>query len=261
MEDNMSFPVWFNDSLIEQNKISKITRKKFADSTDNQLTNQIVYQFNKKGNVVSVEITSFYDLLPVSKTTIAYKNEKDINGYCKIARIIAEGETDDRFLYHEPLDNDSDKPEYLEDESLTDLIFIPNKEDWGIMAISTNYDLHEDDWVVFGTPSEVHKKFHVSNTVETKSVTEVIYSKNKSVKQLLFDNYPFNTKRDLKYTNQQCVGFTDSLFTGEAFLNSVVTTFELNQLNLPVSIISKKYLHNGKQEENLLEQIHYDHYE
>ncbi|MDB0037946.1 hypothetical protein N9F08_01150, partial [bacterium] len=87
-EDNMSFPVWFDDSLILEQKVKSIQRKiynlngKVEDFASLKVEKD--YDFNEKGQITSVSIREFYEGQKVSDVTFKYSGVKDIYGYQRV---------------------------------------------------------------------------------------------------------------------------------------------------------------------------------
>lgn len=241
MEGALSFPVWFEDSIVRINNIETITRQFFSDSVNQNLQKSIKYTFDKEGHVSSILLSNYYDLQEIGSTLIVYKSASNKQGYSKVARRINEGEQNEEYVVHERSEDDPDALIFMEKENLSHLYFIPDSANWGIMSLELEYDISEQDWVVFGTPREVHKRFRLKNTVELEDVIEVLYNEKAQVYQLLFENYPFNTKRDLLFRNQLCVGFVDSTFTNDEFLKGISTDFKLDNKGLPTQILYHKF--------------------
>ena len=95
-ENDVSFPIWFTDSIIKAHKIKKITRKTFK--LDREVQNPLAsingavpremreYFFNQLGAIIQLNVHYYYDDREIGSILFSYTGEKDTYGYSEVKR-------------------------------------------------------------------------------------------------------------------------------------------------------------------------------
>jgi hypothetical protein len=246
-EQQISFPIWFDDDLVREKKVKTITRSIFPlnASTDDRTPKKIVvYQFNERGSLESLRFQKFYENTIVENITFNYLEGKDKMGYADVE--IADSENQeydgDEYLTY-------NKEKYLErflvytdDDSGDYIFFMLNEKNWGALSIDSILKPTPNDLIVLGSPSKPFKKYKVHNTVSETNVVDYEYrGKDEVIKSISFENYPFYYKRYVNYDKKgYCTGFIDSTFTANEYLTRTVSTFQMNKKALPKKLIQTK---------------------
>ena len=250
-EYNMSFPIWFNDSLIRKNNIKKITRSVYMSSKelerDLDSPKEVkTYHFNKDGQITAVEIEHYYENVKVGKLRFEYNGKKDENGFEGVKNMIVNKVNADQSVDHYSLyekEKYGDKYLVYRNETTGDyLFFMLNKENWGPLTVDSILAPMPNDIVVLGNPMKPEKKYQVENMVNEINVVDFGYDKSRNyVKDISFDEYPFHFKRSIQYNKQgQCTGFIDSTFSDDKYITRRKSTFEISADTLPVMLKHEK---------------------
>jgi hypothetical protein len=259
-EKFVSFPIWFDDSLIVQNKISKITRSiYFIDIDDTMemgdLSKDIPrekkeYWFHPNGQMKQLKVTYFYDDEEIGHIAYWYTSMKDKYGFATVLK--SEGNdtleveedvaTEFPFRTHQKAKQTDKYLAYQDDESGDYLFYMLNKKYWGPLSIDSILSPTPKDIVVLGSPYFPTKQYSVENKVNEKNIVQVKYDqKTKAVKTIIRQEYPFDQRRTLSYTKKGvCNGYIDSTFSGELFLTRTLTDIETDKKNKPLRIVHRK---------------------
>lgn len=240
LEDEISFPVWFNDSLIVSNNIKKITRSYHyleEGTDDEEIKYRKTYEYDKKGFLMMLSIEEFYEGTLINSISFVYKSTPDEYGYTEVA--VKKGSIDPNDHYQ--IFKKHYEENYLKytskDESEVKY-YIFEERFWRTIAADSLLHPNEDDEMNFGRPGLINKRFKLKNKVEESEVTRIQYANNGiSPSHMTRENYPFYTKRLFNYgESDKCTGYVDSLFTGDHFLNAIRTSVLYQNGVLPATI-------------------------
>lgn len=244
-EYNLSFPSWFDDSIVKEYKIKTLTRKIYSvsdevDTTDLELREIRTYSFTKKGTLSGFHIAHFYDNQEVGAIDFLIK-DIDEHGY---AKIVTKGskltkEKEDIFSQFKTVSPEKYTAKYLayHDASTGDYIFyVIDKEMFGPLSVDSVLHPTKHDRIVLGEPDRPEKKYRVENTVNENEVIEYLYQDG-FITRISFDEYPFHIDRHIKYDKKGlCTGFVDSTFSDNQFLTVRTARFEMDK-TLPSKLI------------------------
>ncbi|MFT5779614.1 MAG: hypothetical protein ACI837_002573 [Crocinitomicaceae bacterium] len=269
VEDEVSFPLWFDDSLLKKNKIKTITRKIYALNQDTADVNlpriQKTYQFTEDGTLLHYEIIEYYERTKVHHVTFSYTGVKDKHGYAVVKF------DDENHL----LDDDTEYPIYEIEQYASNflvyqnqtngnfLFYMTDEKHWGPLSVDSVLHPTPDDFIVLGTPGRPEKRYQVENRVNENNVKEIVYVKRADdVEEIRFENDPFNYKRTIQYDKKGvCTGFVDSTFSIDHFLMKRNSNFELNANHLPFRVVHVSERLKGARENRQLETFEYTYYE
>lgn len=259
-EKLISFPVWFNDSIVSAQSVKKITRDlHFIDMEDSSdignLSKEVPrerreYFFLPNGQLSEMKVTYFYDDQEIGSMKFVYEGGKDINGYCKVIATDPGVETDEIFeesmdfpySIHQPEKQTDKFLAYRDVETGNYLFFMMNRKYWGPLSVDSILHPTYRDHVVLGNPYYPHKRYRVQNKVNEMDIRKVSYDKKtRLVTTIMRYEYPFEYKRSIQYTPKGvCTGYIDSTFSGSEFLTRVISEMELDKRNNPVKITHRK---------------------
>lgn len=247
-EFNVSFPIWFNDSLIKLHKIEKITRSVFISEkeSDSDIENETntpkevkTYHFNEDGALLSVQIQQFYENVEVGNVWFDYLSPKDENGYAEVERRQIKNQTldeeHDHYSIYEKEEYNTNFLAYINQQSGNYLFYLLKSKNWGVVSVKSILQPTPEDIITFGTPLSPTKRYQVENTVNEFNVIEYTYDKsNQFITEIAYNDYPFKKKRSILYgTSGVCTGFIDSTFTDDIFLKRADSKFEFKH-KLPI---------------------------
>lgn len=259
-EKFVSFPIWFDDSLIVQNKISKITRSIYFIDIDDTLEmgdlrkdiprEKREYWFQPNGQIKQLKVTYFYDDEEIGHIAYWYTSMKDKNGFATLVKSeendsveVEDNEaTEFPFRTHQKIMQTDKYLAYQDNESGDYLFFMLNKKYWGPLSIDSILNPTPKDIVILGSPYFPSKQYRVENKVNEKDIIQIRYDqKSKAVKTIIRQEYPFDQRRTLSYTKKGvCNGYIDSTFSGELFLTRTITDIETDKKNKPLRIVHRK---------------------
>jgi hypothetical protein len=264
-ENEVSFPSWFNDSIIRERKIARIHREYVVPDTDSGevYTRMLkIYDFDKKGILKQLTVQEFYEGVLINESKFAYSSAKDKYGFAEVKRLKSEIHYPDHFrIYAKTYYQNYLR--YTGEDSNEKMFFVPNNKLWKVLAIDTLFSPGEKDVVVFGTPNLPHRAFKIRNKVEESDVVEYTYSNGGQViREMSLDKYPFITKRTFRYEkDNRCGGFVDSLYSGDHFLHALECTISYESIVLPVTIEHKFITTEGAATVREREILKYEYYE
>ena len=285
-ENDVSFPIWFNDSIIRAHHIKKITRKSFPRTTDDegkssQISSTVPreireYYFNSKGNLTQLNVHNYYDDREIGSVLFSYSGIKDFFGFAHVEKNTFISKTAKPFENEESLDPEERELDfrihikrknynkclvYQDMETGDYLFYIPRKKFWGVMSVDSMLAPNPKDNIVLGTPKWPHKKYQVSNKVNEINVKLFSYQKKhkKVLKNWIKKDYPFDHKRDFLYSKSGvCIGYIDSTFSDDVFVNRNISEIQYNKKNEPKRIIHRKENSSNEAEFFSLELFEYE---
>lgn len=243
VDENFSFPDWFNDSLIAKSKIQTITHQWYALPSGEDLSSPLqktrMYTFDETGQLLAVQQKRFYENLEVENITFIYSEGTDELGFAKLKTIdsLHPGESTEYNTYH--------KEEYqkayavYENDHNGDFLFcLLKKRFQGIVSVDSLFSPTPQDIVQYGRPVQPFKRYQVENLVKEKNVQRFGYfKKSAELKYLISDNYPFSNKTQVTVNKKgMCTGFVDSTFSADEYLNRTVSTFSFGENQLPTRL-------------------------
>ncbi len=286
-ENDVSFPTWFNDSIIKAHGIKKITRKSFHRNGDGNeklagISSTVPreireYFFDKNGNLVQLNVHNYYDDREIGSVLFTYSSLKDHYGFAKVQRNVFVSKTATPFMDNdEPLDPEVRELDFRMHEKRKDynkclvyqdmetgdyLFFIPKKKYWGTMSVDSILRPNPRDVVVWGTPKRPTKKYQVSNKVNEKNVRLFTYQKNnrKMISNWIKKDYPFEYKRDFIFGKKgYCTGYIDSTFSEDLYVTRIISEIQYNKKKEPIRVIHRKENPSNETEFFSLETFEYE---
>ncbi len=267
-ENDVSFPIWFNDSIIKAHKIKKITRKSFPRnsfeegklvSISSTVPREIrEYYFNEKGILIQLNVHNYYDDREIGSVLFSYYGIKDSYGFSPVKRNKFVSKTDKPFAENDdPLELDTRELDFrmhekkksynkclvFQDmESGDYLFYVPNRRNWRALSIDSMLVPTPKDNLVWGKPMHPTKKYQVSNKVNEKNIREYNYQKNQKAQLVNWvkKEYPFDLKRDFIYKKGNCVGYIDSTFSEDIYVTRIISEIQYNKKKEPIRIIHRK---------------------
>lgn len=268
-EDNVSFPIWFDDALIQKNRIKTITRKVYG--LNEELANlssqkfEKLYSFDTKGHLLSIQIKEFYEGQKVNDVTFHYSGVKDQYGFQSVTN---DGNGDELgdfggFQMYTMEKTASNFLAYRNDENGNYLFFLPNERHWGSLSVDSILGPTPEDIVIYGTPKVPVKRFNVENRVNESNVRNFTYSqKSDHPTKIEFDKVPFHYKRSIQYDNVgRCRGFVDSTFSMDQYLMRRDTKFIQDKNQLPVKVVHASARLKSDPTNTQIETFEYTYYE
>ena len=269
-ENDVSFPIWFNDSMIKAHGINKITRKSFPKNDfdgdeESSSVSSIVpreireYYFDNKGFISQLNVHNYYDDREIGSVLFSYSGERDGYGFSKVKQNTFVSKTTKPFSENEEsLDPDTRELDFrmhekrktynrclvYQDMETGDFLFnILNKKSFGSLSIDSMLSPTPKDHLVWGEPCRPIKKYQVSNKVNESNVRIISYYKMHPnvINYWVKKDYPFEHKRDFTYTKKGvCVGYIDSTFSDEKYITRIVSEIQYNKNEEPTRIIHRK---------------------
>ncbi len=244
----LSFPLWFNDSVIAANGIKEIKRQIYrqAENEINDLREIRKYYFDPNGIVNELIIEEYYDDRMVGNLTIRYSGKMDEWGYMQ-EKIIEQNGVElakSNFKIYEK-EEYTDKYLVYRDAYTSDyLFFLKEQKFWGVLSVDSILNPSPNDYVVYGPPQNPVKRFQINNKVNESNVTEYSYhEKYGFVTNVVTDSYPFVNKRSFVYDLEGDFSyFVDSTFSENVYLNKCMSKVSLSKDLLPQSITHEHYV-------------------
>lgn len=273
-EDYISFPNWFNDSIIETHKIERITRKSYLEKEGVELINNHQksfilrelkdYHFTEKGGISKLIIRNYYDEKEIGSHIYSYEKEKfPKQEYfkTKLEHVYypgLENKEEDEFFEENLLKNPYKIFEKIEANKLIKqyqnietgdfLYYILSPDHWGALSIDSLVSPNPRDEIVLGSPNHFYKKYQVTNKVKEFNVRSYTYDPTHPKKLLYWEtnHYPFKQKRNFIYTKKGiCNSYIDSVFSNDQFVTKTKSRIYYNQENEPIKITRLKSNKNG----------------
>lgn len=267
-ENDVSFPIWFNDSIIRAHGIKKITRKSFPKNVNDEGKATTIsstvpreireFLFDSKGNLTELNVHNYYDDREIGSVLLSYSGVRGFFGFTLVARNTFVSKTTKPFEDEESIDPEKREFDFkihvkrknynnclvYQDMETGDYLFcIPRKKFWGVMSVDSLLAPNPKDQIILGTPKFPYKKYQVSNKVNERNVRLYTYQKNhrKVIKSWVKKDYPFDHKRDFIYNKKGiCTGYIDSTFSDSVFVTRNISEIHYNKKKEPIRIIHKK---------------------
>jgi hypothetical protein len=274
LSNEYSFPIWFHDSLVELNKISKVTRLIYpkrlteasrGDSILNVPSETIEYFFRTDGTIENIKRSFYFDDRKISEFDFLYPKPPNKHGFAQVKVVKnnlskAKSTTSETANFTEVnfklYDEKKVENQFIEFENRNTgdfLYVIPKKEFWGALNIDRYIRPNPNDVLILGDLGAPKKIYQVENKVNETNVVEYSYKKG-SIKTIQTNNYPFHTTRFFTYDKRgYCIGYIDSTFSDNSFLTRTISNFENN-----MSFSPTKIYHRKENSENKLTLINYE---
>ena len=269
-EDNVSFPVWFNDSLIRENNVKSLQRKIYNLNGNPEdfasIKTEKNYEFDKNGSISKLQIAEYYEGQKVSDVTFSYSGVKDIHGYHRVKMSKTNEFNDDLTAYqmYDVEETASSFWAYQHRDNGNYLFFLPREKYWGALSVDSILSPTMEDIIVFGTAKKPSKRYRVVNRVNEFDVKTIEYSlKGGHPLEIAFEKEPFNYKRTIRYNKKGlCTGFVDSTFSMNRFISRRESTFTFNEKKqLPKRIIHMNAQTTENDKNVQIETFDYTYYE
>ena len=268
-ESNMSFPIWFADTIIKEKKIKKLTRHLYPSFTEGKTVASTPkeskeYFFNADGEVEKMIVNQFYEYVTVSSLTFDYSAQKDEFGYSPVD-FEPMGESKnrdlaDQYSIFEKVEYSDKFLVYRNEESGDYLFYMLNKKNWGALSVDSILRPTPSDRVAFGQPNKVVKSYNVENTVNEFGTVDYSYNSEYPT-EIVSESFPFHHKRTIEYDEAgDCTGFVDSTFSGSKYLTRRKSNFVFKD-NLPVRLIHESKSNNASRGFIQVEELKYEFFE
>lgn len=244
-EQNISFPLWFNDSIVQKHKIREVYQKSFGPNPEGEQVLQMerVFSFDEHGALKTVQRKRYYENFMVENVTFTLKGVKDLLGHrvVEITDSLHPKKTVEYERYEKNLYSKG-YAAFRNSETGDYLFYISDMNLRNTVAVDSLFQPTHRDIIVYGTPAHPVKKFSVENIVKEHNVVKYAYfEKSSNVKSVKKENYPFYVSSSVTVDKKgNCTGYIDSTFSADKYLNRTVSTFEFGNHRLPV-----KLKHNG----------------
>lgn len=265
-EDNMSFPVWFDDSLIKESNVKTIHRK-IHNLNGNiedlaSLKVEKLYEFTENGEIKSIQVCEYYEGQKVSDVTFNYIGVKDVHGFQKVKM----SKTDEDLTGYQLYNMEQTATSFLAYSNADNgnyLFFLPNEKHWGALSVDSILGPTVEDFIVYGTPKRPSKRYHVVNRVNEFDVRTIEYAKKtNNPTEIQFEREPFDYKRNIQYNKKgDCVGFIDSTFSMERYLMRRYSKFSLEKNLFPSRVTHTSARANDNNKNFQIETFDYTYYD
>jgi hypothetical protein len=282
-EDELNFPLWFDDSLIRAHQIYKITKQIYprihADTTDNESQLKIVpkekieYYFDPNGLVDQIVIYSYFDDREISRANFIYEGNMLSSGFRNVRTLplisLTKKNEEDEFtteLYQEELlqhnllkfvKKEKKYAAYINPDKGNFYFSVKNRKYWGPLSIDSILHPKKEDWVIHGSLRKPYKKYHVENIVNESLVHKYYYHKTGVLKRRTKKTYPFEFRRYYFYdTKHAWKSYLDSTFSGGQFISKMENKIIYDEFQRPVEIKHQSFSEE-KSAYSFKETLHY----
>lgn len=281
-DSELSFPGWFDDSLVRSNGITRITKRIFPRiSGDTSVISQKnamprekrEYYFDGNGFVDKLVIYYYFDDREIARASFMYRGNMDNNGFrtaipLTFEYLSDEGISDFRtefqsereynFVVYRFLKDHRKYISYQDVETKDRLLFLKQRKYWGALSVDSILKPAPGDWVIWGTARKPYKRYRVENKVKEKEVSLYRYWRSGVLKERIVQDYPFESHRSYQYDrSNRWVSYIDSTFSEDVFITRTENLFEFDAKGRPVVVRHQKV--NGTDQPFFyLETISYD---
>lgn len=265
---NINFPFWFDDSLIQKNKIKTLTLTYFGGTVTDSLDIEssslakrtLIYTFNLAGQVVNLQITDFSEGIVISNQSFEIGNPQKY-GYCHIVQKDNRyGVENNTFIYN-PNKESTDYVAYQATNSVDLIHFILNEKYFGPLSVDSIAHPLPNDWIVLGQPDKPIKRYKTQNKVREKTITKYTYAQKNFPRRIESEDYPFIRSRTFRYLNGNFNAYIDSTFIDKTFVTSIRSVIYYDDKRLPIKINHQKEHVQGTNNFQSHEEIKYQFYE
>jgi len=268
-EDDFSFPLWFNEKMIVEQKISAITRRIYATEikgAERQLREKRQYYFNQNGVLRCVVIRHFFDDEEIGMERYDYPNGHDEFGYAPYRMVkdtsrldaVEDANVPRVKTTHYPVYAGTDLLVYRNSSSGRMRHYFPSGKIQKVDSVEAPQAYEE---VILGSAFNPTARYFLGKGETKSDFIRYIYSKKTgAIARMLFYRGPFTTKRTFDYNKKgKCTGFVDVTFHHAKFITDFQTEFTLDSKGNPLKVNTFKRI-NEKPTILQTEQFHYEHY-
>lgn len=240
LQELLSFPLWFDDSLIKKNQITRIVISEMGvvedEESQEELRRQRIYSFDESAKIKELELIEYYDGMEIDRKHYFYATKSDADGFVQIRCEKVSADSGDNNVYKK----DRSTSSYLSFQNTSTeahLYFLPKKENWGVLSVDTILSATSDDIIAYGTPERPEKIFQIKNKVE--EIHSLTFQRDPKTGCLIStqnNEEPFATKRSFEYGKWGVTRFIDSTFSGSGFLSRQVYYFRFQAEGLPTEL-------------------------
>ncbi|MBU2019928.1 MAG: hypothetical protein KJ941_09810 [Bacteroidetes bacterium] len=280
MEREISFPLWFNDSLIEAHRIRSITRSIYPRQKGDSLIDtalavpreQWTYLFKTNGRLERIYHRTFYDDRLISMFLFRYLKKTDGNNFSQVqmdslvrfeqnkTKPVTLDRTEDMYRMYTQKMSNQEFSSFQNKESRDVLFLLHSRKKRNPLDIEKLLHPLPYDRIIIGDLPFPEKIYSVENRVKEKRVRSFSYV-NKSIERVVVNDFPFRMVRSFSYdTLGYCTGYLDSLFGDDTFLTKTKTEFILNQFKAPNSVIHFKQNQESSSGFSFVENFQYELY-
>lgn len=271
-ERYVSFPVWFNDSIISAQKIKKITRElSLIDEESEKVPRERrEYFFDRNGQLELFKISYIFDDEEIGSVAFLYKTDKDKNGFSVAYRMSdslkgnypEDEQTEFSYQLHQFVKQTTKYLAYEEMFSGNYLFCLANKKHWGPLSVDSIIGPSPEDEIILGTTKKPYKKYRVRNKVNERDIQLFTYDQTQQMPLTINRmEHPFEIRRSVHYNEKGiCTGFIDSTFTNGKFLTRRIANFQLDKKNKPVRVSNFKENQKDIQRKLSIEKITYEYF-
>jgi hypothetical protein len=268
-EDDFSFPLWFNQNMISEQKISAITRRIYSieiKGLERQLREKRQYCFNQNGTLRCVVIRHYFDVEEIGIERYDYPNGHDAQGYARY-RVVKDTSRLDAFqdvnvpevkIAHYPVHVGTDILVYRNSRTGRLRHYFPSGK---IQKVDSMQAPQVYDEVILGSAFNPIARYILGKDEIKSEFTRYVYSKKTgALARIIFYQGLFTTKRTFEYNAKgKCTGFEDATFHKAKCITNFQTEFTLDNKGNPIKVNTFKRS-NEKPTILQTEQIHYEHF-
>lgn len=260
---NISFPIWFNDSVIEQKKIQKIRLsinelELSEDSTFQDTVPSTFYDIHfSKGVLEKIYVKQFSEEIAIEEQSFRYEEKKDSLGYSipTITNNVIYEENDFLPIFSTlqnaqqysrlEFDNmDSTSLQFVNTLSadLEKHIFILDSSNWNVHFIDQTFKYPEKNTYYYGLPAHHFESFKIRELVKKDQISSTKYFENDCIYQHSTYSNGFENRRTFLYgKNGNVTGYIDSLLVEpNEFIERKIAKIKYEKNNLPTIISTYK---------------------
>ena len=255
-EKEVSFPIWFNDSVLAARKIQQIERNLFpriSEETESSvqlpLKEKIIYGFDKKGKVKTLIHDFYVDLHSATRYKFVYSGHKSEKGFAKVKVQKKNSYSDNytpiayaknRFSTYKIKKETDQYTVYQSQDDIKRIIVIEDTNLWNVLTVDRLFKPKLNDQIVLGQMQYPLKIYSVENKIKESNVFNYTYQ-DESLRSIEHLHYPFLQKRNFTYDQEgHCLQFTDSNFVDNTLLYITRHTILRDSTGLPLTILHEK---------------------
>lgn len=263
-ENELNFPLWFDDSLVKAHNIYKITKRIYGriegDTAEVNSYKQAIpkekieYYFDPNGFVDQLVVYSYFDDREISRATFVYEGNLYSSGYRKVKALPFISLTKKPIKDEFTTDLFQDKTHqfsfmtyvfrkrkfmaFLDVEKGNHLFVVKSKKNWGPLSIDSIVSPKKEDWIIHGSIKKPKKRYKVENIVNESMVHTYTYWKSGMIKQRIRQDYPFEQRRTYLYGKKhQWTAYIDSTFSEGVFVSRKYHQIRYDEYDRPMEII------------------------
>lgn len=230
---NISFPVWFNDSIVFNKNIEQIhfsinKLDALDDSTIQDTLPSTLYEAHfSKGGLEVFYVKRFAKEIKIEEQWFKYQKEKDSLGYSlpnitnnviyeenEFLPIFSTLQNAKQYQRLKLVEKDTSTIQYLNTLSAEKEmhVFIIDSTNWNVHFIDQNFKHPEKNTFYYGLPSKYLESFRIKNLVEKEQLSSYKYFENNCIYQRSSFTNGFENRRTFLYDSTgRITTFVDSL--------------------------------------------------